>query len=233
MSNPKRILVTGGSRGIGKAIAERFAAEGYEVAILASREETLQQALREAKQAGFAWKGTAVDLENPPTVQAAIKRVITQLGGTLDVLVNNAGVFDMAPLEETTLAMWQRFLTINLTGPFLVTQACLPALREAGEAHVLNISSVAGQQGFPHNTAYCTTKYGLRGFSDALRAELSEEGIQVSTIYPGATDTDIFNEVEGTWDRDSMNKAEDVASVAWDAVQCQPPRPDWVVPPRA
>ncbi len=232
MEEPKRILVTGGSRGIGHAIAARFAQAGYRVAILARTPDTLQAALERAQERGETWLGASVDMENPPSIPSTIKEVIAELGGGLDVLVNNAGIFDMAPIEAVSLAMWQRFLTINLTGPFLVTQAALPALRLAAPAHVLNISSVAGQQGFPGNTTYCTTKYGLRGFSDALREELAPQGIAVSTIYPGATDTDIFNQVEGDWDRNSMNKPEDVAKVAWQAVQAHPARPDWPVPPR-
>ncbi len=232
MHQHKRILITGGSRGIGQAIATRFAQEGYQVGILSRSPATLERALQEARDRGEHWVGASVDMENLAAIGPTIKAVVESLGGSLDVLVNNAGIFDMAPIEKVSLAMWQRFLTINLTGPFLVTQAALAALRKSSQGHIINISSVAGLQGFPDNTAYSTTKYGLRGFSDSLREELAPDGISVSTVYPGATDTEIFDQVAGDWDRDSMNKREDVADVVWQAVQASTPKPDWPVPPR-
>lgn len=232
MHQHKRILITGGSRGIGQAIATRFAQEGYQVGILSRSPATLERALQEARDRGEHWVGASVDMENLAAIGPTMKAVVESLGGSLDVLVNNAGIFDMAPIEKVSLAMWQRFLTINLTGPFLVTQAALAALRKSSQGHIINISSVAGLQGFPDNTAYSTTKYGLRGFSDSLREELAPDGISVSTVYPGATDTEIFDQVAGDWDRDSMNKREDVADVVWQAVQASTPKPDWPVPPR-
>ena len=90
-------------------------------------------------------------------------------------------------------------------------------LQESEKAHIFNIGSVAGAQGFPGNTAYCASKYGLRGFGDALRLDLAEQGIRVSTVQPGNTDTTIYDDVEGEWDRTGWNQPEDVAEVVWQA----------------
>ncbi|HRV83028.1 MAG TPA: SDR family oxidoreductase, partial [Planctomycetota bacterium] len=168
MSTQRTVLVTGGSRGIGRAISQRFASAGHRVCVLAKHPETLARALAWSNPAGPPLVGICVDLEDAAAVPGATQAALRALGGSLDVLINNAGLFDMAPIERTTLEVWNRFLAVNLTAPFLVTQACLPALRESSAGHIINISSIAGRQGFPQNTAYCTTKYGLRGFSDAL-----------------------------------------------------------------
>ena len=151
----------------------------------------------------------------------------------MDLCVNNAGIFDVKSFEDTDLAMWSRFIEVNLTGPYVVLQESLPALRESLEGPRINICSAAGKQGFAGSTAYCATKYGLRGLSDALREDLRGDGIRVSTIYPGATDTDIFNGVEGEWDRSTMNKPEDVAEVVWNAYAGEGDQADLDVPPPA
>jgi NADP-dependent 3-hydroxy acid dehydrogenase YdfG len=108
-------------------------------------------------------------------------------------------------------------LATNLNGPFHVTWLALRGLERSRRGHVFNISSIAGQQAFPGNVAYCTTKYGLRGFSDALRLDLESRHIRVSTVYPSATDTSIFDDVPGTWDRARMHRPEDVAELVWRA----------------
>jgi len=126
-------------------------------------------------------------------------------------------VFDVKPFAQLDVATWKRHIEVNLSGAFFVTSEALDALLESDRPHVFNISSVAGKRAFPGNVAYCTTKYGLRGFSDALREDLRANKIRVSSIYPGQTDTGIFKNVPGDWDRSKMNKPEDVAEVIWKA----------------
>ncbi len=217
MKDKRAILVTGGSRGIGQAIATRFGQAGHGVFILARRQETIDKAIEKARTQGWSLNGACVDFSQSPGIASSVEHAVEALGGRLDVLVNNAGIFDMASLERTDEAMWARFMQINLTAPYLVTQAALPALRQGSNGQVINILSVAAKQGFPHNTVYCTSKYGLRGMSDALREELRPDGIRVSSIYPGPTNTQIFDTVDGDWDRSTMNLPEDVAEVAWRA----------------
>jgi NAD(P)-dependent dehydrogenase (short-subunit alcohol dehydrogenase family) len=221
MSVPK-VLVTGGGRGIGRAIALRYAREGAWVAVAARSSPEVDAVAKEIERAGGRGLAAQMDLRDLGSVEAAVYRAVEWAGGTLDVLVNNAGVFDVVPFDELKAEDFARTLQVNLTGPFLVTTEALAALQESEQAHVFNIASVAARQGFAGGTAYCASKYGLRGFSDALREDLRGRGIRVSTVYPGPTDTAIFNGVAGDWDRSKMNRPEDVAEVVWKAWKAGP-----------
>lgn len=230
-----RVLITGGSRGIGRSIALRFAREGAKVVVAARNSDQLDRVVEEINAAGGQGHAAQMNVEDHGSVEAAVWRATEFTGGPLDVIVNNAGVFEQATLEDTTLESWDRMLGVNLTGPFWVMSEAIHALEEGDKKHVFNISSVAGKQGFPLGTAYCASKYGLRGFSDALREELTERGIRVTTIYPGTTDTTIFDGVPGDWDRSTMNSPDDVAEVVWNTY-CAPEGADVadvdVPPPR-
>jgi NAD(P)-dependent dehydrogenase (short-subunit alcohol dehydrogenase family) len=230
---PIRILVTGGNRGIGRAIALRFAREGAQVCVMARDSEKLDAVVAEIEAAGGSAIAAQANLRDHGSIEAAVFRAVDFFDGEMDVLVNNAGVFDVKPFEDTDLALWERMLAVNLTGPYLVLQEALAALRESPKGHVFNISSAAGKQGFAGSTAYCASKYGLRGFGDALREELRDEGIRVSTVYPGATDTEIFDGVDLEVDRATMNRPEDVAEVVWNAYQADGEQADLDVPPPA
>jgi NADP-dependent 3-hydroxy acid dehydrogenase YdfG len=212
-----RVLVTGGGRGIGRAIALRFAREGARVAIAARTSSELDKVVEEINRAGGLGRAQQVNVADHGSVEAAVYRAVEFTGGALDVLVNNAGVFDIKPFDKLDVATWKRHIEVNLNGAFFVTSEALDALLESERAHVFNVSSIAGKRAFPGEVAYCTTKYGLRGFSDALREDLRAKRIRVSTVYPGATDTSIFKNVPGNWDRSKMNQPEDVAEVVWQA----------------
>lgn len=212
-----RVLVTGGGRGIGRAIALRFAREGARVAVAARTSSELDKVVAEINQAGGLGRAQQVNVADHGSVEAAVYRAVEFTGGALDILVNNAGVFDIKPFAQLDLATWKRHIEVNLNGPYFVTSEALDALMQGERAHIFNVSSVAGKRAFPGEVAYCTTKYGLRGFSDALREDLRSKKIRVSTVYPGATDTAIFKNVPGNWDRSKMNKPEDVAEIIWKA----------------
>ena len=218
MSAP-RVLVTGGSKGIGRAIALRFAREGGRVVVASRNSELLDAVVVEIEQAGGQGLAAQMNVRDHGSVEAAIYRAIEFTGGELDVLVNNAGVFDLKPIEDTRVDLFQRMLEVNLLGAFYVTTEALDALEESARAHVFNIASVAAKQGFPGCTAYGASKYGLRGFGDSLREDVRKKGIRVTTVYPGQTDTDAWNGVEGGWDRSAMNPPESVADVVWDTWQ--------------
>ena len=212
-----RVLVTGGSRGIGRAIALRFAKEGAKVVVAARNSEQLDAVVQEINAAGGQGHAAQMNVQDHGSVEAAVWRATEFTGGPLDVIVNNAGIFAQAALEDQDIAEWDRMIAINLTGPFWVMSEAIHALEEGEKKHVFNISSIAGKQGFPKNAAYSASKYGLRGFSDALREELRDKGIRVTTVYPTATDTTIFDGVPGDWDRSTMLKPEDVAEAVWRA----------------
>jgi NAD(P)-dependent dehydrogenase (short-subunit alcohol dehydrogenase family) len=217
-----RVLVTGGGRGIGRAIALRFAREGGKVAVAARTSSELDAVVKEIEAAGGQGRAQQMNVADHGSVEAAVWRAVEFAGGALDVLVNNAGVFDVKPFDKLDLATWKRHIEVNLNGPFYVTSEALDALLEGRRPHVFNISSIAGRKAYPGGVAYSTTKYGLRGFSDALREDLRGRGVRVSTVYPGPTDTTMFQGVPGTWDRSKMNKPEDVAEVVWRAYHAAP-----------
>ena len=230
---PIRILITGGNRGIGRAIALRFAREGAQICILARDSDALDGVVAEIEAAGGSAIAAQANLRDHGSIEAGVYRAVDFFEGEMDVLVNNAGIFDIQSFEDTDLALWSRILEVNLTGPFVVLQEALSAIKESPKGHIFNVSSTAGKQGFAGSTAYCASKYGLRGFSDALREELRGDNVRVSTVYPGATDTEIFNGVDGDWDRSKMNKPEDVAEVIWNAYAAEGEQADLDVPPPA
>ena len=216
MATP-RILVTGGGRGIGRAIARRFAREGARIVVAARTSTELDAVVADIDGLGGQGLAAQMDVRDYGSVEAAVWRAVQFLGDAIDVLVNNAGVFEVAPIEKLEVAKWRWMFEINADGPFFVTKECLDALRESKHAHVFNIASVAARRGFPGNAAYCASKGALRGFSDGLREDLRPTSIRVSTVYPGATNTAIFDRVPGQWDRSKMNAPEDVAEVVWRA----------------
>ncbi|MBL8803586.1 MAG: SDR family oxidoreductase [Planctomycetes bacterium] len=234
MTAPK-VLVTGGGRGIGRAIALRFAREGARVVVAARTSTELDNVVAEVERAGGAAIAAQMDVRDFGSVEAAVWRAVQFLGDSIDVLVNNAGVFDVQPIDKLDLAKWRWMQEVNVDGPLYVIKESLDALLESERAHVFNIASAAAKRGFPGNIAYCASKYALRGLSDALREDLRPKGVRVSTVYPGATDTTIFDRVPGAWDRTKMNRPEDVAEVIWRAWNAPASEnvDDLDVPPRA
>ncbi len=212
-----RVIVTGGSQGIGRAIALAFARRGARVAIAARSGDNLDSVVLEIDRLGGKGCPLQMDVTEEGGIEGAIYRGVEHCDGVIDVLVNNAGIFDVQPFEDQSVAGWRRMLDVNLTGPFLVTRETIDALKASPRAHIFNIASVAAQRGFAGGSAYCASKYGLRGFSDALRIDLAPRKIRVSTIYPGPTDTAIFDRVPGNWDRSKMIKPEAVAEVVLNA----------------
>jgi NAD(P)-dependent dehydrogenase (short-subunit alcohol dehydrogenase family) len=210
-------LVTGGGRGIGRAIALRFAREGWRVAVAARSTGELERVRDEIDRQGGEGLAVPMDVTDLASVEAGVDRALALGDGRLDVLVNNAGVFTIHPFPELSPATWYRTIATNLTGPFHVTLLALRGLERSSRAHVFNVSSIAGKRAFPGNAAYCASKYGLRGLSDALRLDLAERHIRVSTVFPAQTDTPIWDRVPGDWDRARMNRPEDVAEVVWRA----------------
>ncbi|MEM7516405.1 MAG: SDR family oxidoreductase [Planctomycetota bacterium] len=234
-ASPLRVLVTGGGRGIGRAIALRFAREGAHVIVAARSSGELDQVVEEIEKAGGKGAAGQVNVIDFGAVEAAVYRALQFTGGVLDILVNCAGVFDVKPFEKMDVATWEKNINVNLTGPFHVTLESLEALEQGTRPHVFMINSVAGKEAYAGNTAYCASKFGLRGFADALRLDLAESGIRVSSVYPGPTDTTIFDKVPGDWDRSTMNQPEDVAEVLWKAYHAAEGEDvnDLDVPPRS
>ena len=195
----KRYLITGASRGIGRAIAEKLA--GAEVSLLLHGRD--REALARTCRSVEAKKGAAVELLHDLRDPGTIEKMIEEIGeAALDGFINNAGVATVKPLADITLEEWQTILAVNVTAPFLLIQKLLPIM-PAGSS-IVNILSIAAKTGFPNWSAYCMSKFALEGFSQSVREELRGRGIRVLNVYPAATSTEIWNGVEGEWPRDKM-----------------------------
>jgi NAD(P)-dependent dehydrogenase (short-subunit alcohol dehydrogenase family) len=179
-------LVTGAARGIGYATAVRFLDEGWRVALLDIDSAGVDAAARRLDRPGSVLAVTA-DVSDPQAVSQAVQRVVEHFG-RLDALVNNAGIAIFKPILETTFADWSRVLAVNLSGPFLCTQAAVPFLAERGGA-VVNITSISGLRASTLRTAYGTSKAGLAQLTKQQAAELAQFGIRVNAVAPGPVDT--------------------------------------------
>lgn len=190
------VVVTGASQGIGRAIAEEFSRrDGAKVALVARTESKLADVAAACRDGGGEPLAVPTDVTDDEAVGSMAARVREEWG-VPDVVVNNAGVFDYAPLDELTLAGFQKQIDVNLTGTFAVTQEFLPPMRERGVGHFFFMGSVASIMAYPGNAGYCAAKHGVRGLARVVREETKDEGIRVTTVLPGATSTPTWEGVD-------------------------------------
>ncbi len=207
----KSVLLTGAGSGIGRASAVEFARKGARLTLVGRREEPLEETARLVAETGGKAQVVSGDVRDEEVRQRALEAAVERFGG-LDVLVNNAGAVRAGRLENIDLEEIQSQIEVNLTAPILLTRAALPALREGGDAAVVNVSSGFGLVGMPFYATYAATKAGIAHFGEALRRELFGEGVHVMTIYPGATETPMMETNEAGPDLGfAYESAEDVA----------------------
>ena len=201
----KRYLITGASRGIGRAIAEKLAAPDCTLVLHGRDREALAQTCESVEAKSARAIILCYDLRDPD----AIGKMVDDIGtSSLDGLIHNAGIALVKPLEAITLEEWQTTIAVNVTAPFLLTQKLLPNM-SAGST-IVNVLSIAARTGFPNWSSYCMSKFALEGFSQAVREEVRSRGIRVLNIYPAATSTEIWKGIEGEWPREKMLSAHQV-----------------------
>jgi len=195
--NGKVAIVTGGSQGIGEAVAKRLAKEGATVAVNYSRNDAnAQRVVSEIEAAGGKAKAFKADCSKVVDIQRFVGEV-GEAFGRIDILVNNAGTFRTVPVAETTEDIWDEQIDLNLKGTFFCAQSVLPWFRKQGGGKIINFSSIAGVNAFPNCPAYCASKGGVSLLTKALASELAAENINVNAIAPGNVATPINAHLRG------------------------------------
>jgi NAD(P)-dependent dehydrogenase (short-subunit alcohol dehydrogenase family) len=209
----KIAIVTGGTRGIGHAIAGRLLADGAAVAICGRTQASVDAALRQLESLGPGRvAGFAADVTHAEKVRTFFERVDERFGG-LDILVNNAGEGVFRKVGEMTPEDWHRNIDLNLNGPFYCSREALDRFRRCGEGYIINISSLAGKNAFSGGAGYNASKFGLNGFSEAMMLDHRHDNVRVSYVMPGSVDTRFSGERGQGGDNSWKIAPEDVAEV--------------------
>jgi len=217
----KVAMVTGGSRGIGLAIARALAADGVQVAVTGRSAAHLSSARPKIEAAGPGGVETLqADVRRYDEVKRAVDATVARFGG-LDFLVNNAGIGLFVEVAAMTPAQWAELIETNLTGVFNACHAALPHLRARGGGFIINISSLAGKNPFKDGAAYCASKAGLNAFSEALMQEVRYDNIRVSYVMPGSVATG-FSSGDETKGADWKSSGDDIANVVVDLLRSDP-----------
>jgi NADP-dependent 3-hydroxy acid dehydrogenase YdfG len=202
--NDKVALITGASSGIGAATALKLAAQGVKVGLAARRIDKLQTLVAQIKAAGGQATSIKMDVVDLASVQAGAEQLVGTYGG-IDILFNNAGLMPISDVETLKVDEWHRMVDVNVKGVLNSTAAALPHLKQRGEGHIVNTSSIAGRKVFPGLSVYCATKHAIAAFSEGLRLEIApKHNIRVTCIQPGAVDTELFEHISDTGYRQQM-----------------------------
>lgn len=209
----RSVLITGAARGIGRATALCLAEAGYRLALLDRDRDALDRVHAEILKTSLSNTLPPMLFVASVTDELALATICQQIeeANGLDVVVNSAGVGLMASVTETTPDRWRHLLDVNLTGTFLVCSAAIPHMLRRGHGQIINIASLAGKVGFPMQSAYCASKWGVLGLTRALSAELRAQGIRLTALCPGAVDTPFWATVEHRFDPAHMLRPEQIA----------------------
>jgi NAD(P)-dependent dehydrogenase (short-subunit alcohol dehydrogenase family) len=208
----KVAIVTGASRGIGRAICIALAQEGATIVLAARSSDTLQEAADRVTQAGGKAHVVVTELTDEESIKNLVKETETTLG-RLDLLVNNAGITHSATLEETATEDWDRCMQVNARAPFILCREALPLLRQSPAGYIINIASVVGVKGYPLQSAYTSSKHALRGMTISLSEELRDSNIRVHLLCPGGVDTDMVSNVRPDIKKEDLIGPDEIAEL--------------------
>jgi len=210
-----RVIVTGASSGIGRAVTMELARGGANLVATARREDRLRKLADEVAALDGRIEIVIGDITDPPTRQRTIEAAQSHYGG-LDILINNAGIGAMGLFEDADPQRLRKLFEVNVFALVEMTRLALPLLKKGVRPMVVNVSSILGHCGAPHNSEYCASKFAVQGFSDSIRAEFVRHGIDVLVVSPGTTETEFFDRViektaEPNWPEHNAVSAEEVA----------------------
>lgn len=208
----KVALVTGASRGIGRAISIALARETATVVLAARSGEKLKDTAKLVTQAGGKAEIVVTDLADEQAIKNLVK-VTAERFARLDILVNNAGVTHSAALQETKTADWDRCFQVNARAPFILCREALPLLKKAESAYIINIASVVGVKGYPLQSAYTASKHALRGMTISLAEELKASNIRVHLLCPGGVDTELVQKVRPDIKKQDLIQPDEIAEL--------------------
>jgi 3-oxoacyl-[acyl-carrier protein] reductase len=203
-------IVTGGGRGIGRAIAARLARLGANVVVAGRSAEPLEAVVGELEAEGLVAAAEQVDIQEESSVQGLFERVEERFGAP-DILINNAGLGLFGRLETFSVEDLDRIMAVNVRGTFLCCREAVRRMRPMGRGHIINISSVVGWKGYAEQSAYSASKHGIMGLTKSLAREEQEHGIRVSAILPGGVDTELIREARPDLDPQQLMSPDDVA----------------------
>lgn len=205
-------VITGASRGIGRAIALNLAGTGVKTALVGRDKESLSTVKKEIEDIGGIAGIYPFDLNYISKIGNLVSDIAEDLGG-IDFLINNAGIAVSKPFEETTEDEWDRIFTVNAKAPYFLCKETLPYLLKSGNANIINITSVVAKKGYANQSAYSASKHALYGFSKALSKEIHDRGIKVHTIAPGGVATDMVSRMRPDIDPDDLIQPETIAEI--------------------
>jgi NAD(P)-dependent dehydrogenase (short-subunit alcohol dehydrogenase family) len=214
---PKRLegkvaIVTGASRGIGRAISIALAKEGAAIVLAARSIEKLRETANLVTDAGGRPEIVVTDLVEEESIKNLV-RVTSQKFSRLDILINNAGVTHSAKLDQTTTQDWDRCFAVNSRAPFILCREALPLLKKAEAGYIVNIASVVGVKGYPLQSAYTASKHAIRGMTISLAEELNRSNIRVHLICAGGVDTDLLQEVRPDLKKQDLMRPDEIAEL--------------------
>ena len=217
LDNSHIAVITGASSGIGRSIAKLLGLNGITVCLGARSKTRLESIVNGIKKDGGKAHSFYLDLTDDDSIQNFIEKV--NKTGSVKTLINNSGFGKFDKIENASTVDWDEMMTVNLRGAFIMSKAFIPSMKKIKRGNIIFINSVAGRHGYPFSAGYVASKFGLRGLAESLRNELRKDNIKVTSIYPGAVDSNFWKNVNTDFPRNEMMISEEIAETVLFAIQ--------------